>query len=189
MIDGWAISCEIALIWLSLDLNDEKSTLVQVMAWCRPATSHYLSQCWPRSLMSLGHNELSQVTAVHFDALMQKKHNSSASAMELRLFCIKPSIWRSLVDEINGYPIIKWVAMTWQEWEGTRILVYKMATKQHALLIFVWLWIAVTFHLTLWLSGLIYQNFEDVIFRMVAFDWRCFKFLYMIIIISHQWFW
>ena len=27
-----------------------KSTLVQVMAWCRQATSHYLSQCWPRSL-------------------------------------------------------------------------------------------------------------------------------------------
>ena len=26
-----------------------KSTLVQVMAWCQ-ATSHYLSQCWPRSL-------------------------------------------------------------------------------------------------------------------------------------------
>ena len=26
------------------------STLVQVMAWCRQATSHYLSQCWPKSL-------------------------------------------------------------------------------------------------------------------------------------------
>ena len=36
--------------WLSLDLTDDKSTLVQVMAWCRKATSHYLSLCWPRSL-------------------------------------------------------------------------------------------------------------------------------------------
>ena len=27
---------------------DDKSTLVQVMAWCRQATSHYLSQWWPR---------------------------------------------------------------------------------------------------------------------------------------------
>ena len=26
------------------------SILVQVMAWCRQATSHYLIQCWPRSL-------------------------------------------------------------------------------------------------------------------------------------------
>ena len=32
------------------DLPDDKSTLVQVMAWCRQATSHYLSQCWPISM-------------------------------------------------------------------------------------------------------------------------------------------
>ena len=50
MIDGWVISCELALRWMSLDLTDDKSTLVQVMAWCCQATSHYLSQCWPRSL-------------------------------------------------------------------------------------------------------------------------------------------
>ena len=40
-----------------MDLTDDKSALVQVMAWCHQATSHYLSQYWPRS-MSLGHNEL-----------------------------------------------------------------------------------------------------------------------------------
>ena len=28
------------------------------MAWCLQATSHYLSQCWPRFMVSLGHNEL-----------------------------------------------------------------------------------------------------------------------------------
>ena len=33
--DGWGISCEIALIWMSLDFTDDQSTLVQVMAWCR----------------------------------------------------------------------------------------------------------------------------------------------------------
>ena len=46
---------------MPLDLTD-KSTLVQVMAWCRQATSHCLSQCWPRSIClqmaSLGLNEL-----------------------------------------------------------------------------------------------------------------------------------
>ena len=31
-----------------------KSTLVQVMAWCHQATSHYLRQCWPMSLSSYG---------------------------------------------------------------------------------------------------------------------------------------
>ena len=50
MIDGWCISCEIALIWMTLDFTYDQSTLVQVMAWCRQATSHYLSQCWPRSM-------------------------------------------------------------------------------------------------------------------------------------------
>ena len=47
VIDGWGISCEIVLLWISLDFTDGQSTLVRVMAWCRQATSHYLSQCWP----------------------------------------------------------------------------------------------------------------------------------------------
>ena len=54
MIDGWWISCKIALIWMSLDFTDDQSTLVQVMAWCRQATSHYLSQCWPRYMSPYG---------------------------------------------------------------------------------------------------------------------------------------
>ena len=61
VIDGWGISCEIALIWMSLDFTDDQLTLVQVLAWCHQATSHYLNQCWPRfqcHLASLGPNEL-----------------------------------------------------------------------------------------------------------------------------------
>ena len=51
---GWEISHEIALRWMPLDLIDDKSTLVQLMAWCRQAASHYLSQCWPRSMSPNG---------------------------------------------------------------------------------------------------------------------------------------
>ena len=54
MIDGCGVLCQIALMWMSMDLTDDKSTLVQVMAWCRQATSHYLSQCWPRSMSPSG---------------------------------------------------------------------------------------------------------------------------------------
>ena len=54
VVNGWGISCETALIWVSLDHTYDMSTLVQVMAWCRQATSHYLSQCWPRSLPPYG---------------------------------------------------------------------------------------------------------------------------------------
>ena len=49
MLDDWGISCAILFVWMSLGFTDDKSTLVQVMAWCRQATSHYLNQCWPRS--------------------------------------------------------------------------------------------------------------------------------------------
>ena len=51
---GCGISYEITLRWMPRDLTDNKSTLVQVMAWWRQATSHYLSQCWPRSMSPNG---------------------------------------------------------------------------------------------------------------------------------------
>ena len=54
VIDDWGISCEIAPTWKPQDLTDDESTLVWVMAWCRQATSHYLSQCLPRSLTPNG---------------------------------------------------------------------------------------------------------------------------------------
>ena len=43
-----------ALRWMPRDLTDDNSTLVQVMAWYRQATSHYLSQCWPSSMSLYG---------------------------------------------------------------------------------------------------------------------------------------
>ena len=39
-----------ALRWMLRDLTDDRSALVQVMAWCHQATSHFLGQCWPRFL-------------------------------------------------------------------------------------------------------------------------------------------
>ena len=43
-----------AFWWMWQDPADHQSTLVQVMAWCRQATSHYLSQCWPSSMSPYG---------------------------------------------------------------------------------------------------------------------------------------
>ena len=40
-----------ALRWMPQGLTDDKATLVQVISWCRQATSHYLSQCWLSSLL------------------------------------------------------------------------------------------------------------------------------------------
>ena len=46
LIGIFKCSYDNVFIWVPQNL---KSTLVQVMAWCRQATSHYLNQCWPRS--------------------------------------------------------------------------------------------------------------------------------------------
>ena len=64
---GWGISYVIALRWMPLDLTDDKSTikLVQVMAWCCQATSHYLSQCWLRSMSPNGVTRPQWVNILH----------------------------------------------------------------------------------------------------------------------------
>ena len=36
-------------IFCKISLSDDKSSLVQKMAWCRQATNHYLVQYWPSS--------------------------------------------------------------------------------------------------------------------------------------------
>ena len=62
VIDGDGISYEITIRWMALDHTTDKWTLVQIMAWCRQATGHCLSQnvdtvpC--RLMASLDHHEL-----------------------------------------------------------------------------------------------------------------------------------
>ena len=48
------ISCEIATRWMPQNTFDAKSTLVQEMAQCHQATSHYLRQYWLRSTLTYG---------------------------------------------------------------------------------------------------------------------------------------
>ena len=50
-LDIMSTSCETDL--RSLSLND-RLTVVQIMAWCFQAPSHYPNQCWPSSLMTYG---------------------------------------------------------------------------------------------------------------------------------------
>ena len=54
----WLVSSVLLMIMhpygCHMTSTDDKSTLVQVMAWCRQATSHYLSQCWPSSMSPHG---------------------------------------------------------------------------------------------------------------------------------------
>ena len=80
VVNGSGISCETAIIWVSLDHTYDKSTLVQVMAWCHQATSHYLSQCWPRSLSQYGVTRPQWVNSGWFIVLLSQCHwNKSRS--------------------------------------------------------------------------------------------------------------
>ena len=54
VVGDWDIFSAIALRRKSEGLTDDKSTLGQVMAWCRQAPSHYLSHCWARSMSPYG---------------------------------------------------------------------------------------------------------------------------------------
>ena len=76
VIDGWGISCEIALIWMSLHFADDQSTMVQVIAWCHQATSHCLSQCWPKSLSPYGVTRPQWVNMVVADGLAPNRHQA-----------------------------------------------------------------------------------------------------------------
>ena len=119
VIDGWVTSCELALRWMSLYLTDDKSTLVQVMNWCRQATSDYLSLCWLRSLSPYGVTRPQWVsigtTAIHskqgwcllsYRAPKTKtsRHTQSEFTSDL-WWCFKfehaKSLWKSLGTLLN----------------------------------------------------------------------------------------
>ena len=92
---GWGISNEIPLRWMPLDLTDDQSTLVQVMAWCRQAASHYLSQCWLRSMSP---NDVTRPQWVKYMgtscgiALMWLAHNALDSILVQVMACCRQAL-------------------------------------------------------------------------------------------------
>ena len=50
-------SYETSLMWMSQNTSDDNSTMVQVTTLCYQAASHYLSQCWPKSLAICHHQD------------------------------------------------------------------------------------------------------------------------------------
>ena len=94
---------------MSLDFTDDQSTWVQVMAWCRQATSHYLSPWWPRSMrqmVSLGLNELTNLLYAKFSILYLLNFQSFIHIHWIfNLLCIKFSILYML----NLQSFIHWI--------------------------------------------------------------------------------
>ena len=73
-MDIWKISCEMTLNWwMSQDLNEDKSTLVQ-------APSHYLKQCWPSLAMLYGVTWTQWVN--HFTEFFFEKHEKAINVLD-----------------------------------------------------------------------------------------------------------
>ena len=139
--DGWWISREIALKIMSLDLTDDTSALVQVMAWCRlalknltddksilvqvrasrcQAISHYLNQCWPRSMLwydhydnatlseVLAHNGSHLIFSTSFKILSHMWHKHFSSELSLIKFLLAPGHPDSFITS-PGVPFINMV--------------------------------------------------------------------------------
>ena len=89
---------------MSLDLTDDKSTLVQVMAWCRQATCHYLSQCWPRSLSPYG------VTRPQWVKRLRPRQNGRCCPDNIfRCIFLNGNVWIPIMISLKfvpKYPII-----------------------------------------------------------------------------------
>ena len=85
---------DVSIVKLQLGLNDDTSTLAQVMAWCRQATSHYLSQYWPTSMSPYGvtsPRNLSEVLIIDSNNIMKGVCNnhltkSAFMSMNVRIY-------------------------------------------------------------------------------------------------------
>ena len=80
------------LRWMAQNLVGDKSTLVQVMAWCHQATGHNLNQCWPRSPMPYG------VTRPHW---VKNNGNSCRSKRWLYWTCDFLSLLRWKLNNVS----------------------------------------------------------------------------------------
>ena len=87
---------------MPLDLIDGKSTLPQVVAWCHQATSHYLSQCWPRSLSPYGVIRPQWVNVQDWLLEAWLCHDMSRSALDQAVVCCltAPTVANTLTDPI-----------------------------------------------------------------------------------------
>ena len=86
------------LRWMPRDLTDDQSTLVQVMAWCRQATSHYLNQCWPRSPPPYGVTRPQWVDMTRYDTVRHLQIYNQFSCLNCHIryhdrFCSFYCIW------------------------------------------------------------------------------------------------
>ena len=60
LMSTFKIACKIAVMWMLQNTYEDKSRLVQVIAWCLQTTNHCPSQYWPIYMAPLGHKGLNK---------------------------------------------------------------------------------------------------------------------------------
>ena len=107
-----------ALRWMSWDLPDDKSRLVQVMACCRQATSHYLSQSWLSSLSPYGVTRPQWVKqlAIHRESIMGNvfmrfdHHEQLVCMVCVGVYILLPE------QALRLQKYLSWNGSTWADW-------------------------------------------------------------------------
>ena len=123
------------LWWMPQDLTDDhKSTLVQVMAWCRQAPSHYLSQCCLSSLSPYGVARPQWVNPQPEPVLTWLQ--------QARAYSAPPAVSRSSISKLSR--INKWNVICR---ENIAALNYSIPRKNmhFALLCFILVWLCYEF--------------------------------------------
>ena len=133
--DGWGISCEIALRWMLLDFIDDKSTPVQVMAWCLQATSHYLNQCWRRSMSPHGVNGPQRVNTksnITWYCIEPGILLCMGSAIERQLYIVTSSFigWAQTQSRKFRFGTHKGHPLSWPQWQALGCLFEIFWTKK-----------------------------------------------------------
>ena len=140
MTDGWGSSCKIALRWMPLDLPYDKSTLVQVMAWCRQTTSHCLSQCWPGFISPHGvtRPQWVKIVITPFCIVMRQLYNDFCRHIhgQLRLPYIIGPAFEGLIY------VISWSTGSFNTWfmmtKCICVLRYFIVMIHNTSLIYIW---------------------------------------------------
>ena len=102
LIDICRSSYDYVFRWMLQHLTDDKSTLVQVIAWCRQATSHYLGQYRPRSLSPYG---ISRPQWVNMSVLVLSI-SMFLSFAKARLFLPLQCLWSVMIIWQQGPPLL-----------------------------------------------------------------------------------
>ena len=93
------------------------------MAWCHQATSHYLSQCWPRSLLPF---DVTRPHWVNNKIQMQASHNTRTKKCNNLMswhgstFCIIGPLWGESTDD-------RWILLTKDQWCRPLMLPFMLA--------------------------------------------------------------